>query len=808
MVLFLGLMNCPVSFGEENPVLVNPPANEEISVTTPAIIPSQESPGGEVTPQESEQSLTVMAPSEPQLTPEEFVKKAWASSGANDIEKVIEITTQCQTVYGKEADQLNSQLTDFPPQSDIDKYKTMNDVATCLFIRAEALMSNGRMEEAKTLFEEIMKRYRWAQAWDPRGWYWSVEKKSKASIRIITGEGREEDFPKVPAKTVKTRPKIYFSGKDKVVDYTKYGQFINAGTQDYQYVIKDPVGLQKAVGEGIYPDTGNLIKKDPNYEKVKKAGRLEGSHWDFVHTDDLEAAFYKWATSSEPWGVKLFYIGLIFEKAGMYTEALKAYHAIVVHFPNATARTYWNTPWYPGQTAIAKIRYIVRTHPELELGFKWAKIQVVNGFDNNVANDQVITYPGVIVQKTFWDKLKEWFNFDKKVIPLKGVKRKIGDGKVQLVQYENDHWQMQVEGKPFVVRGITYAPTKVGQSPDKGTLKDWMTEDENVNGRADGPYDSWVDKNLNNQQDADEPVVGDFQLMRELGANVLRVYHQPFEPNKELLRKLSQDHGIMVMMGDFLGKYAIGSGASWYEGTDYENPEHRKNMLESVKKMVLEFKDEPYLLLWILGNENNYGVACNADKKPEAYYRFVNEVAQWIKSVDKNHPVAICNGDTLYLDVFAQAAPDVDIFSANAYRGEYGFGAFWEQVADATGKPAFLSEYGCPAFAAHMTREEAEEAQANYHKGNWLDIVMNMAGGAEGVGNALGGVVFEWMDEWWKNYEPFLHDKTAGAIGPFPDGYMYEEWFGLIGQGDGQHSPFMRQLRKSYFLYKDFWQKK
>ena len=53
-------------------------------------------------------------------------------------------------------------------------------------------------------------------------------------------------------------------------------------------------------------------------------------------------------------------------------------------------------------------------------------------------------------------------------------------------------------------------------------------------------------------------------------------------------------------MGDYLGKYTIGSGATWFEGTDYENPEHRKRMLESVKKMVMEFKDEPYILLWLL----------------------------------------------------------------------------------------------------------------------------------------------------------------------------------------------------------------
>jgi beta-glucuronidase len=294
--------------------------------------------------------------------------------------------------------------------------------------------------------------------------------------------------------------------------------------------------------------------------------------------------------------------------------------------------------------------------------------------------------------------------------------------------------------------------------------------------------------------------------MADMGVNTLRIYDKPSDPlNKKLLREMYDKYGIRVILGNFLGKYSIGSGASWAEGTDYENEEHKKNMMESARKMVLEYKDEPYVLMWLLGNENNYGVACNADQKPEAYFRFVDEVAQMIKSIDKDHPVAVNNGDTLFLDFFAQYSPNVDVFAANIYRGDYGFGAFWSQVLDATGRPAMIAEYGCPAYAEQLTYEEAEEAQSNYHMGNWLDIKENSAGYSRGAGNALGGVAFEWLDEWWKNYEPFLHDRNADAVGPFPGGYYYEEWFGLVGQGNGQNSPFMRQLRKSYFMYKAIW---
>ncbi len=742
-------------------------------------------------------------PSWAEETPsKEILRLGWKASNDSDLASLEKLYQQMMSAYEAQALEQAQSLNNFPARDAIENYRIMNDVATIIFVKAEYLMHQGKSEEAKTVFNAAIKQYPWAQAWDPsRGSYWSIKEKSQASIDAIDGKVSEE---KVKHKAPRTKPTLAFPGSD-FVDFTKYGKFQNEGTQNFHYSLIDNAGLVAAQGEGIYPNLSDIYK-DPEYKKALQEGRLKGKHWDFVDSDDMQAAIYKWATAPEPPGVRLFYMGVIFERAKMYAQAIKCYQTLVVFFPNTIAWTYWQTPWYPGQAAIAKINHIIYDHPELRLVYKGAKVRILNAYDNDPKNDVTITSPGRLTQlsEREFARIKALKHAP---IHVGKVVKQIGEGTVRLVKYTNGHWQLLVKGKPYMIKGITYSSTKIGQSPDKNTMTSWMDDDFNHNGKADGPYDSWVDQNGNGVQDADEPAVGDFKLMKDMGVNTIRLYHQPLKPNKEVLRQMYKEHGLRVIMGDFLGKYAIGSGASWSEGTDYANPAHQKAMMQSVKDLVMEYKDEPFILLWLLGNENNYGVASNADKKPEAYFKFVNEVAKMIKSIDKNHPVAICNGDTLFLDKFAKYAPAVDVYASNVYRGDFGFGSFWDQVAEIADRPAFISEYGAPSFGGdHMTYLEAQQAQADYHRGNWLDILHNGAGFDEvSVGNSIGGVAFEWMDEWWKNYEPLAHDTKADVVGPFAGGYYYEEWFGLFGQGEGKNSPFLREKRKVIDTYQALW---
>jgi len=591
--------------------------------------------------------------------------------------------------------------------------------------------------------------------------------------------------------------KLYDKGSEKIVRYDKYGKFVNPGTPDYHYIIEDRKALAQASGEGVFPNT--QVYKDPVYKDMKAAGRLEGDRWKFTVEADDKTAFYKWAslTDEDP-GVKQFYTGTFLENAELTTQAIKSYYSVIVNFPKTISYTYWNTPWYPSKASIINIEYLTRKHPFLRMKLVDSDIWVENGFDLDPANDVFHVNPGRIVSCRPSD-----------IIPrqsrkrLRGESRVTGKGNVKLIQYRSGDWQLIVDDKPFIVKAVAYSPTKIGESPDEGTLQDWSRVDyDKDQSVADAAYKAWVDKNRNNKQDPDEKPVGDFQLMKEMGANSVRIYDHEGTSNKEVLRDMYNRYGIRVIMGDLFGAYAVGSGMSWYRGTNYADPVQRERLKARVRKMVETHKNEPYMLMWMLGNETNYGVANSAKRFPRPFYEFANEVAKMIKEIDPNHPVALCNGDMLYLDIFGELCPDIDILGTNSYRGWHGFG-FWRDVKKTANKPVLVTEFGAPAYWINRSVEDSEQAQADYHTGAWSDIMYNSAG--YGAGNSLGGVVFEWVDEWWKAYEPMLHDTHTQWPGPVKGGWFFEEWLGLTSQGNGKFSPYMRQLRKGYYAYKKMW---
>jgi len=359
-----------------------------------------------------------------------------------------------------------------------------------------------------------------------------------------------------------------------------------------------------------------------------------------------------------------------------------------------------------------------------------------------------------------------------------------------------------VDDKPYLVQGVCYLPTPVG---------------ENVH------YNFWGQPELWEQ---------DGRLMQEMGVNTVRFYREGKNPEevREVIDGLYRKNGIRSLMGHDLGFW------DW-PPPNYALAEFRKKVKKEVLRTVELYKDEPGILAWILGNENNYSFEVmnlrnwstpeleaiedleeRSRAKAKIYYSFVNEIAAEIKQLDPLRPVIMGVGEVGSLDVAAKLCPHVDILGLNVYRGA-GFGNLFRQVRQRFDKPVLLIEWGVDSYNA-KTKEEAQDIQAQFHKLQWREIQRNSFL-RSAKGNCIGGTLFEWSDEWWKANEHVPDTwKTHDTTGQFSNAAYYydyehnlfnmnEEWWGVVSvlPKTGDQKSDGRKPKKSFHTLKELWTK-
>ncbi len=300
-------------------------------------------------------------------------------------------------------------------------------------------------------------------------------------------------------------------------------------------------------------------------------------------------------------------------------------------------------------------------------------------------------------------------------------------------------------------------------------------------------------------------------MLKNMGVNVIRIYTGV--PPK-WIRYMYENYGIYTMLNHSFGRYGLTVNREWVGNTNYGDKATRELLLSEVRELAEEYQNTPGLIMYLLGNENNYGLFWEgaetedipiekrkSTKRARDMYTLFNEAAVLMKGVDANHPVAMCNGDLLFLDIIAEECQDVDIFGTNVYRG-VSFGDLFERVKNEYGKPVLFTEFGADAFNA-VENTEDQVAQAHYMVENWKEIYEN-AGGLGKTGNCIGGFTFQFSDGWWKfkqtqNLE--VHDVNAswangGYTSDFVEGEnnMNEEWFGICAKGQ-------TNIRGLYKLY-------
>ncbi len=310
-------------------------------------------------------------------------------------------------------------------------------------------------------------------------------------------------------------------------------------------------------------------------------------------------------------------------------------------------------------------------------------------------------------------------------------------------------------------------------------------------------------------------------LLHNMGINAIRVY-TGIQP--KWIKYIFENYGVYTMLNHTFGRYGLTIDGAWEPNTDYANPKVRALLLKEVKEMVDAYKGTPGLLLFLLGNENNYGLfwrGAETENIPveqrkstigaKSLYKLFNDAAVEAKSIDQSHPIAICNGDLLFLDIINKECTNVDILGINAYRG-MSFSDLFTRVKNEYGKPMMFTEFGSDAYNTKANSEDQED-QAKYLVSNWSEIYGNAASLGK-AGNCIGGFTFQFSDGWWKSKQTAdldIHDVDAGwANGGYQfdfvpgENNMNEEWWGICAKGQtDERGLYKLYPRAAYYALKE-----
>ncbi len=334
--------------------------------------------------------------------------------------------------------------------------------------------------------------------------------------------------------------------------------------------------------------------------------------------------------------------------------------------------------------------------------------------------------------------------------------------------------RLSVDGKDFMVLGMNW---------------DYFPIGTNYN------YSLW-----SQPDDVIEAALGrEMPLLRRMGVNAIRQY-AGIPPR--WVRYIYERWGIWTVVNPTVGRYGMTVDGTWMPQVDYSSPRIRALLKAEVLSLVEQFRGTPGMLMWLLGNENNYGLswssfeieALPAGERDAArarhLYSLLGEIIREVKARDPAHPVAIANGDLQYVDLIARECQGLDVLGANVYRGASARDLF-QVVHDKLGVPVMFTEFGADAFDARRGRED-DVTQARYLVAQWKEIYEQSAGKG-GVGNAIGGFVFQWADGWWKYMQESnldVHDTNAswpnaGYAEDYVEGAnnMNEEWWGICAKG-------------------------
>ena len=304
-----------------------------------------------------------------------------------------------------------------------------------------------------------------------------------------------------------------------------------------------------------------------------------------------------------------------------------------------------------------------------------------------------------------------------------------------------------LDGQSFQVRGVCYQPAPIGDNPS-----------------ASAPYGDYFTANYSAITARDLP------KLRELGANVIRIYGWNATADHTAFLDACYNGGvdpIYVLINRW-----IDPGTNWANATAVGAIE--QEFLQTDQGLG----SHPAVLGIVLGNEANI---YNGNGTNVAFWQAMNRIATAIKAQTPTRLISAAITDSIPQIVAHDAdVPAFDFWCVQTYRGT-SMGSIFTEYAAASTKPLMFTEFGTDAYNHATSSEYPNNAQfvADTVVGLWQEIAAN-------ADVCVGGFVFEYADEWWKSTSgsPSTHDAGGFPLGSLPDGFANEEWWGLYRVSD------------------------
>ncbi|WP_460054334.1 hypothetical protein [Spirochaeta dissipatitropha] len=359
-------------------------------------------------------------------------------------------------------------------------------------------------------------------------------------------------------------------------------------------------------------------------------------------------------------------------------------------------------------------------------------------------------------------------------------------------------YRLMVDSAPFEVKGVVWSYTPIGENYT---------------------YDLWSEPESIIRENIDR----DAALMKEIGVNAIRVFS---DVPPKWITYLYRQHGIYTVVNPLFGRYGVSARGIWWPNTDYSDLYSRQAILDEALSAVELYKDVPGVLMFMFGNENNYGLEWQSNiiqdlpvgqqnEARAAYmYSLFEEAISQAKEIHPDTVYSLVNGDIQYLNLIEELVPSLDVLSVNTYRGVESGDLFYRAIAELD-LPIVYAEFGADAYNA-LTKQEDQYHQAYFLFHQWLEIYQQAYGKGKSQ-NAIGGFVFQWMDEWWKHKQEadldvhnpegswrnggYFHDSAPGLNN------MNEEWFGIIALSERKMNGVHRRIpRAAFYMLGELWE--